>query len=206
MKTKKDEMLKLSAISQIKDRFSNICRVHPTYSRNRKIIESLNIYSSKALIEECAEIENDIYSPFTVLIHGDFNTNNLVFNHKEQKINFIDLYRSKQGDYVQDASVFLISNYRLPIFKTKIRNRLNEIIEHFYKFYSSFARQNHDNTYELRMALALARSFYTSTRFELDDDFSKDMFLRAHFLMEKIASFKTDSLNNFKLPSDVLYY
>lgn len=145
-------------------------------------------------------------APFTVFIHGDFNTNNIVYNHEEQKINYIDLYRSRQSDYVQDVSVFLVSNFRLPVFDPELRERLNTVSLYFYEFFSGFAEKNADAVFEARLALALARSFYTSTRFELDNAFAKVMSLRAHYLMERLAAHKGRPWTDFRLPQDVLFY
>jgi hypothetical protein len=55
------------------------------------------------------------------------------------------------------------------------------------------------------MALALARSFYTSTRFELNQDFAHDMFTRAHYLMEKVLE-HSGVASAFRLEREVLYY
>jgi hypothetical protein len=56
------------------------------------------------------------------------------------------------------------------------------------------------------MALALARSLYTSTRFELNDEFAKDMFLRAHYLMEKVVNHQGQPWEDFELSTDILFY
>ncbi|MBF0226914.1 MAG: phosphotransferase, partial [Desulfobacterales bacterium] len=141
-----------------------------------------------------------------IVIHGDFNVNNIVYNKGKKKINFIDLYRSSQFDYIQDASVFLVSNFRLPVFERRLRDRLNSLIKEFYGFFKEFASDKKDTTFEIRMALALARSFFTSARFELNYSFSKNMVMRAHYLMEKIVGFQGESFENFKLPESILYY
>ncbi len=166
----------------------------------------LSVPSSKELIEACEQIEKDIPAAFTIFIHGDFNTNNIVYNHEEQKVNYIDLYRSRRADYVQDASVFLISNFRLPVFEPKLRNRINNLIQHFIKIFSVFAEKHNDRTYEARMAMALARSYYTSSRFELNYVFAKEMFLTSHFLMERIVAHNGKPWESFRLPTEILFY
>ncbi|MBF0100788.1 MAG: phosphotransferase [Desulfobacterales bacterium] len=207
-RTKCTQPKQIDYIQQLQRRLSIVHRVHPTYSRPVKKMEDLPIPSSKDLIIACSDIEKELISPFSVLIHGDFNINNLIYNHVHQKINFIDFYRSKESDYIQDASVFLVSNFRLPFFETPQRDRLNHVIHEFFTFFSEFALTIHDVTFDMRMALALARSFYTSTRFEMKDDFAKNMFLRANFLMEKIIRHKHKGQppETFILPTDVLYY
>jgi hypothetical protein len=56
------------------------------------------------------------------------------------------------------------------------------------------------------MAFALARSFYTSTRFELNHRFAKVMYHRAHFLLEKIQAFGDGNWEEFRLPQEILFY
>ena len=57
----------------------------------------------------------------------------------------------------------------------------------------------------MRMTAALARSFFTSTRFEFNKTFANDMFMRGTYLMGKICEYK-DCPEDFRLPDDVLYY
>ena len=190
----------------IRSRFNSVIRSHPSFSQARHLIGSLNVSSTRSLIESCQKVEETLVAPFRVFLHGDFNANNIMFNPETAEIHYIDLYRSKEGDYVQDSSVFLISCFRMPNFQKQHRSRLNSIIEHFYRFFSAFARQNHDTTFELRMALALARSFFTSTRFEMKPAFAKEMWLRANYLMTKVASLKAVEYDQFRLPEQILYY
>lgn len=203
--TKQDQSAPTDYMKQLIARIEDIHRVHPDFYRNEKQIGSLSILSSKEMIHKCEIIEEQIPAPFTIFIHGDFNVNNIVYNHPDQKIHYIDLHRSKKADYIQDASVFLISNFRMPIFNPALRGRLNTVIGHFFKFFSFFARKYDDKTFDIRMALALTRSFYTSCRFELNRRFAKEMFLRSHFLMEKIVLHK-GNWDEFVLPSEILFY
>lgn len=192
-------------MKQLKSRLDEILRIHPNFFQNEKQVGNLTIPSTEQLIRKCSEIEMQHPAPFTVFIHGDFNTNNIVYNHEEQKVRYIDLYRSKHADYIQDASVFLISNFRFPVFDSKIRKRIDFVISHFFDIFSNFARQHQDQTFHIRMALALARSFYTSTRFELNYSFAREMYLRAHFILEQIASY-TGDYQQFRFPRDILLY
>lgn len=193
-------------MEQLASRLEAVHRVHPRHERPLRAIGDFEIPSTKALIERCAGIERQAPAPFTVFIHGDFNTNNVLYSHEEQKINYIDLHRSKQADYIQDVSVFLVSNFRLPVFDPELRERLNTVSLYFHEFFSDFAEQQADATFELRLALALARSFYTSARFEMDRDFAREMALRAYYLMERVAAQEGCPLDAFRLPRDVLFY
>ncbi|MBF0102106.1 MAG: phosphotransferase [Desulfobacterales bacterium] len=204
--TEKSNSKRSDYMNQLITRINSILQVHPNFNRTPIQLNSYSIMSSEELIKTCARIEKDIHCPFTVFIHGDFNLNNIVYNATTNTINYIDFYRSKDADYIQDVSVFLISNFRLPVFKNKIRDRLNYIISRFYHFFKTFAKEKKDDTFEIRMALALARSLYTSSRFEMNYMFAKEMYLRSHYLLEKVSSFKTKDPKTFHLPTDILYY
>jgi len=190
---------------QLSKRINSVIQVHPTYERPEKSMGGLMIPSSTRLIEVCARIEKDVPAPCHVFIHGDFNVNNVFYDARTGAVRYIDLYRSRFADYVQDASVFLVSNYRLPFFDAKTRARLNRVIQEFLDFFKKFSMEIDDKVFEARMALALVRSFYTSTRFELNRSFSRRMFLSAHFLMESLVSYR-GNWEKFKFPRKVLFY
>jgi phosphate uptake regulator/Ser/Thr protein kinase RdoA (MazF antagonist) len=192
-------------MAQLKARLETVRRVHPGFLRAWKAIDNLEIQSSENLIERCEAIERQHPAPFAIRIHGDFNANNVIFNTETRHINYIDFYRSRDADYVQDASVFLVSNFRMPVFEPALRTRMNRVIRRFYDFMTNFARTHEDTSFELRMALALARSFYTSTRFELNQNFAQDMFTRAHYLMEKVLDHQGPR-QTFRLEREVLFY
>jgi phosphate uptake regulator/aminoglycoside phosphotransferase len=192
-------------MDQLKARLDTVRRVHPGLQRAWKAIDNLEIRSSEELIDRCAEIERQHPAPFTIRIHGDFNANNIFFNPNNQRINYIDFYRSREADYIQDASVFLVSNFRMPVFESSLRERLNAVIGRFCDFVYRFAEAHQDTHFEQRLALALARSFYTSTRFELNQEFAQDMFNRAHYLLEKVLDHQ-GSTQQFRLEREVLCY
>ncbi len=192
-------------MKQLTARLDAIHRVHPAFRRPERRIDDLHIPSSDDLIDRCTRIEAALKAPFSIFIHGDFNVNNIIYSHDDQRINYIDLYRSKMADYIQDASVFLISNFRLPAFETPLRDRINRVIDHFFTFFSAFARRHDDGGFEVRMTLALARSFYTSSRFELNYAFAREMYLRSQFLMEKLVAHQGD-WTTYRLPRRILFY
>jgi phosphate uptake regulator len=191
-------------MDQIDTRWDSILQLHPDFYRKSCRINNRTICSTRELLEKCRFVESQIAAPFSVLIHGDLNVNNVVYNHPGQRIHFIDLNRSRDFDYVQDVSVFLISNFRLPVFEAKLRERIQWIIHDFFKHAAGFAAKYHDHTFDVRMALALARSLYTSTRFENNYSFAREMFLRAHLLMEKVTEHPPMPWEDFKLPAHVL--
>lgn len=198
--------VKTNYIGQIQSRLDDVLQMHPEFWRTPQNLGGTEVESTEELLRECASFESEIEAPFSVFIHGDFNINNIVYNHGAQQVHYIDLYRSRDFDYVQDASVFLISNFRMPVFDEAHRSRINNVIRQFYRFCKGFAQEHEDPTFEARMAFALARSFYTSTRFELNYKFAREMFNRSMFLLEKIYHFRDGDWEQFSLPTDVLYY
>ena len=193
-------------IRQMQQRLGGVLQTHPEFWRTPQALGGAEVRSTEELLTCCAAIEEELEAPFSVFIHGDFNVNNVVYNHAEQQVHYIDLYRSRDFDYIQDGSVFLVSNFRMPLFDAEHRQRLNSVVRQFYGFVKGFAEQHNDTTFEARMAFALARSFYTSTRFELNFQFAKEMYNRSMFLLEKIHYFRGGDWRQFSLPEDILYY
>jgi len=204
--TRRGQKANANFVGQLRGRIEDVYRVHPRFERAAMSIGSLRMESLGELIHHLAEIEPALDAPFTVLTHGDFNLNNIIYNHNEQRIHFIDLYRSNDADYVQDASVFLISNFRLPVARGPLRDRIHYAIMEFLRFARTFATEHGDATFEARLALGLLRSFFTSTRFELNSDFAKVMHLRSVYLMEKLAAHRGRPWEEFRLPDQVLIY
>ncbi|HCU70055.1 MAG TPA: PhoU family transcriptional regulator [Desulfomicrobium sp.] len=198
--------LPTNMMRQVGDRMSSILQVHPELMRPPLGIGSLPIPSAGELIKGCMDIEARHPAPFSVFIHGDFNINNVIYNHQNQKVYFIDLHRSQHADYVQDVSVFLVSNFRLPAFDAQSRGRINQTIASFYAFAKSFARAHDDPGFDIRLGLGVARSFYTSTRFELNRSFAHDMYNRGLFLMERLTEKAPEELAGFSFPLEILYY
>ncbi len=204
-KTKKPNPIRSSYLDQLSSRINDVYKVHPEFNGHQKMIGSLTTPSFNKLIEAAQSIDRDLASPFSVFIHGDFNINNIIYNSKAKRIHFIDVYRSREMDYVQDVSVFLISNFRIPVFDSDIRTTLNETTQKFYRFAKDFARQHDDQTFAIRLALGLIRSFVSSTRFEFNEDFAKAMQLRAVYLLEKLVNYK-GSQEAFQFPEEVIMY
>ena len=120
-------------------------------------------------------------------------------------MHFIDVHRSGQMDYARDVAVFLVSNFRIPVFEAEPRDRINGVIYNFYRFARRFASENGDDSFQARLALGLVRSLFTSTRFELDREFATLMFSRAEYLLEKLEGHEA-AWERFELPEDVLYH
>lgn len=196
----------INYIQQLTTRMQDSQRLHPGLLQRGKHLGTVEIFSTEELIRKCASVESSIQTPFTVLCHGDFNANNIVYDHSTQRIHYIDVYRSQQDDYVMDAAVFLMSNFRMPVFEPVLRERLNDVIYTFMKRVKAFAVNHSDTTFHARMALALIRNFFTSIRFEHNVEFAREMALRSYYLMEKMIHHPPDRWNSFSFSEDILFY
>ena len=92
------------------------------------------------------------------------------------------------------------SNYRLQIFDAPLRRRIMVLTREFYSFAAAFAKKSGDKTFELRLALGLARSFASSTRFILDKSLARAMFLRARYLLEQLLAVDLKDPTSFRVP------
>jgi len=140
-KTKQTQPVSADFMGQLKKRLPEVHEVHPSLVTPSRTISSLKRPSLPESITRAASIERTLPTPFSVFIHGDFNTDNIIYNEKEDRIVFIDPHRSGQADYIQDVSVFLVSNYRIPILDSEIRESLSDIIRNFYSFTRNFAEK-----------------------------------------------------------------
>ncbi|HWR05065.1 MAG TPA: PhoU domain-containing protein [Humidesulfovibrio sp.] len=192
-------------MAQLTKRLDAVLQIHPGFDRPEKDVCGHRVAGTRELLASCAAAEKELFAPFSVLIHGDFNVNNLVYNHQTQRLHYLDVHRSRPQDYVQDVSVFLVSNYRMPVFEAHLRGRIHWVMAEFLAFARAFAQEAADATFEARMALALARSLFTSTRFELNPAFSRGMCQRAHYLMERVAEHRGRPWQDFRLPERVLF-
>ncbi|WP_045214746.1 PhoU domain-containing protein [Desulfonatronovibrio magnus] len=205
-KTMQNESVNAKFIAQLVSRIDDVLMIHPEFDFSEARIGSLKTPSLNTFIEMLTEIENSIEAPFSVFIHGDFNANNIIYNQKNQQIYFIDLHRSCHNDYVQDVSVFLVSNFRQPNFEPQFRSLSNKLNDDFYTFAAEFAAENNDQLFDTRLALGLIRSFFTSTRFELNREFAGSMYQRALYLAEKLIAHQGSAWEDFHFPKDVFKY
>jgi Ser/Thr protein kinase RdoA (MazF antagonist) len=151
-------------------------------------IGELEIPGFEDLLRDARSLDAQLVAPFRVLIHGDFNTDNIIVNLSQRRVHLIDLHRSRPFDYLQDVSVFIVSNFRMKIFDPAPRRRLDQISREFFSFAKEFADAHADVSFDARLALGLARSLLTSTRFDMDPDFSRSMVLRARYLIERLLN------------------
>jgi phosphate uptake regulator/aminoglycoside phosphotransferase (APT) family kinase protein len=195
--TRRKRGVKSDYVTQLINRTDDIESVHSQLFNLEPDLEQL--------LQQARRLERLLRSPFSMLIHGDFNVDNIVYSPERDQIFFVDVHRSGYGDYVQDVSVFLVSNFRVPIFSPDIRQRLNEANARIFAVACAYAEANGDATFHARLALGVFRSLVTSTRFLFDEAFSKDMFLRGIQVLNELLQ-AADHLQDFKLsPEYVLY-
>lgn len=203
-RTRREEPARARFCDQIASRLPEVFSVNRGLRREDIIIGGRRIPSFEGLVEHCRTIEAELAAPFSVLIHGDLNVDNIIFDPAEARIRFIDLHRTERLDYLQDVSVFLISNFRLQVFEPERRKRIRTTIFEFLEFAADFARGAGDASFEARLTLGIARSLATSTRFVADHQFAKSMFLRARYLLERLAELRSSVDGGFVFPREVL--
>jgi Ser/Thr protein kinase RdoA (MazF antagonist) len=138
----------------------------------------------KACLEEVRRREQELVVPFSVWIHGDFNSNNVLYS-PETGFQFIDVARSGPGDYVQDVSVFLVSNQRRPVAPAQAQE-MAEVNRCFVDLVREFATEQQDQSFELRLKLGLARSFLTSSRLWPDPVWAEHLFRQGWQLLDQV--------------------
>ena len=74
-----------------------------------------------------------------------------------------------------------------------------------YDFSASYAHKIGDSTFNLRLALGLARSFATSTRFVLDKKLARAMWLRARYLIELVLATNPKQVGKFRVPVQEIF-
>ncbi len=201
--TRTDDPVPSGFMEQLSGRLSDIIRLHPEFDTPESTIGPVTIRSFSSRIRRLAELEQGILAAFRVFIHGDFNNDNVIIRPGEGTIHLIDVNRSRMGDYLQDITVFLLSNARLPVFESRIRRRIAEVNRSMYRFAADFAAQNGDHSFGLRCSLGLIRSFLTSTRFVAKDSFATGLYHRAMYLADRIL--ESDGRNMaFSFPEEIL--
>lgn len=187
-------------MQQLQKRLREVYKIHPEFDAGTQQIGDHAVASMMDLIEQAKQREQQWQPPFSVYIHGDFNVDNIIYDPIEKRINFIDLHRSRYMDYVQDVAIFMVSNYRLQILESERRKQIMAVAIDMYKLARRFAKKHNDETFELRLALGLARAFASSTRFILDKTLAKRMFYRARYLIELVLTVKPGQTHRFSVP------
>jgi len=198
--TRSKKRVSAKYMQQLGKRLPEVYAIHPEFQQSDSRVCGHLVPSFDTLLQRAEDYEAGIRGPFSVYIHGDFNLDNIIYDPVEQRINFIDLHRSRYMDYVQDISVFMVSNYRQQILDAPLRRRIMKVALDFYRFAGSYAEKVYDKTFELRLALGLARSFATSTRFILDKSLARAMFMRSRYLIERVLETDPKQAAHFHIP------
>ncbi len=206
LQTRTDQPAHAAFLGQLTRRLGDVVNVHPDFSAERKQIGGLTIPNVAELLHRNQDLDEVLAAPISVLGHGDFNLDNVIYDPARKQVHFIDLHRSAPMDYLQDIAVIMVSSFRLPVFDPAIRRRLNRVIASFFDFGVGFAEEIGDETFEIRLTLGLVRSFLSSTRFELDREFAQDMRQRAIYLLRKVDAHRDRPWESFEIPRDVLFY
>ncbi len=183
-------------INQIERRMHDVYRLHPEFNRPRWRINDLEVMSSQEIVTQMKDIETRFPAPFSVLIHGDLNNDNILFDPQSKRVSFIDIHRSIRSDYIQDLAVLMVSNFRMPVTERRCRCALDLANILLYEFGRSFSIAHQDSFFQERLALGLLRSFFTSTRFSIRKKNASEMFLRANYLMEKLMRYTQGELDS----------
>jgi phosphate transport system regulatory protein PhoU len=172
-------------INQIRARLREVMRRHPHLAKvaREELGELGGLYD---LLSHLAAREAWLGPPFSIWIHGDLNANNVVLDHQDNGVVFIDVHRSQYGDYVQDIAVLATSSTRkFPKGKTaKGVSRANEVL---FDVAQEFATENRDLQFKTRLRLARARALMTSARFEADPERAEWLFVEGLSHLKKVA-------------------
>jgi phosphate uptake regulator len=186
--TARPEPPRVEYARQIRDRLPDLYGIHPSLEALRRTevrVFGIPHWSLPALLGRLAAMEAGLAPPVTVRIHGDFNTNNVVYDERRDRVHFVDVHRSGPGDYAQDIGVFLVSNIRNPIQDAGARadmDRLNRLVQGFAQ---EFARLVGDEHFDRRLLLSQARSLITSGRLVADREFAQSLYLQGVRLLER---------------------
>ena len=203
-RTREATPIKPHFVGQIASRLRDVYAIHPEFRSQVLGIGTLDVPSFDALLLQAQDLDDLLEAPFSVFIHGDFNVDNVIYRKEGQRVHFVDLHRSRRMDWLQDVSVFLVSNFRLQVFDHPVRDVISTVMQDFFEFAHTTAAQSGDTTFAARLGLGVARSFVTSSRFVLDPAFAKVMFLRARYLIEQLLVHDRDNLASFTFPQEVL--
>lgn len=202
--TAKDEPIHPRFIRQLQKRIGKVYELHPEFRTGGVSFGGLEVAPMDELLERALPLDELLVAPFSVLGHGDLNVDNVIYDHDTDRVRFIDLHRSTSMDYAHDTSVFLVSHFRLQVFDAPVRRRIGDVIGRMHDFAAEFAARNGDETFGVRLAAGLARSFTTSARFVLDEEFAKSLFFRGRYLLEQLVDQPRDEVLDYWAPGDIL--
>jgi phosphate uptake regulator/Ser/Thr protein kinase RdoA (MazF antagonist) len=203
-RTRSPEPARPRFMQQLLARLDDIRAVHADKLSDGGSIQGIELPPYGELVNRCVAADAELECPHSVLIHGDFNVDNVIYDEVEDRVRFIDLHRSRRMDYCQDVSVFLVSSFRLQSFDPMFRRHVDWVVQHFYEWACSFADEVGDASFQLRLALGMARSYVTSTRFVLDAGLAREMFMKSRYILETVIAALGGDPTRFRFPKEVL--
>jgi len=176
-------------VAQIRRRLPEVFALHPELRAEAEAGISVDgaVVRLDDLLARAETLEPSLAPPCSVWLHGDFNANNVLYNDRTGQVKFIDVHRSRLGDYLQDISVFLLSMVRRPDLSATRRDdiaRVNQMVEEFAR---EFATERADAAFEPRFALSLARSCITSVRVVIEAGHAAALLRRGVRLLRQAA-------------------
>ncbi len=180
---------KLDYLAQIRERLDETFTLHPDL--RRLAAAPLRHRNSECLpldtqLEALSTIEQHLAPAFSVWLHGDLNPNNIVYNESDDALKFIDVHRSRYGDYLQDVTVFIVGLRRQPDIAPAARRELERYIDVFSDTVRHFASRFSDSHLDQRLALGLGRSYLTSARIILQPDHAEWLFRQGRITLQKV--------------------
>ena len=180
---------RLDYVEQIRQRLPEAYALHPDL---REVVESAaSLGDAEAgpedLLVRAEALQPDLTPAFSVWLHGDFNANNILYQEQTGQIQFIDVHRSRLGDYLQDVGVFLLSMDRRPGMTPSVRDDVaaaNALVE---SFAWRFAAEYEDTTVGRRLDLSLARSCITSSRIVAEPVLAEELLRRGIGLLRRVT-------------------
>jgi len=204
-KTQRPNPNSANFIGQLLQRIDDVFRMHPNFQQGEIRIGDLGLLPLVNKLESLLELESRFPAPFTVLVHGDFNVDNIILDQQNKEIRFIDVHRTAEGDFVQDIAVFLVSNFRQKSFDDLTRSKIAWVVAEMLQFARNYAEQQQDKDFELRLALGVIRSLISSTRFEFHTRLAHAMFGRANYLIDRLRLWQEGRIKTFVVPLEAFH-
>ncbi len=169
---------------QIRTRLREVLRRHPDLEALAK--EELEKYGGIfGALDILQKKEDTLAPPFSVWVHGDLNANNAVFDSATRQVVFIDVHRSRYGDYAGDVGILLASSFRqFP--RKKVARTLAVVNDLMIESVTEFAHKNGDQGFDDRLKLARARALITSARLTDDADRAEVLFAEGLRYLKKV--------------------
>jgi phosphate transport system regulatory protein PhoU len=175
---------RLDYSQQIRSRMRELLRRHPDLENHAKdaLEKEGGIYGALDVMQK---LEPRLAPPFSVWSHGDLNANNVVYDGATRQVVFIDVHRSRYGDYAGDIGVLLTSTFRqFP--RKKVARTLSLVNDTLVDAVARFAHENHDTAFDDRLKLARARGLITSARLTDDAERAEALFTEGLKYLKKV--------------------